>query len=137
MSEPRINYVAIVTCVVFQFILTMFWYSPWVFGELWFTWGKTSIEAFDALGIRPYVMSIVASFVVTYTLAWLIMVTRSDNVKSGAKIGFIVWAGIIAPFLWAGNAYKGYGFELSALESGCDLLAIVISGAVLGSWRRR
>lgn len=137
MPALRINYIAIVTCVVFQFIFAMFWYSPWLFGDLWFTWTNLTIEEFDAIGIRPHILSIIATFIATYALAWLIVQTRSNNVRGGAKIAFIIWAGFLAPLLWANNAFKGYGYELSMLESGCDLINFIITGTVLGSWRRR
>lgn len=137
MFAPRINYIAIVTCVVFQFIFGMLWYSPWVFGDLWLSLAGMSMEQFEALGIAPYVFSIIASFISTYVLAWLIIATHSVGTSSAVKIAFIAWAGFVVPIVWASNAFRGITWELSALELAAQGVDFLVTGAVLGSWKRR
>lgn len=137
MFAPRINYIAIVTCVVFQFIFGLIWYSPWVFNDYWFSLARLDLETVEALGIQPYLMSIVSLIAATYALAWIIITTHSTNAKSGAKIGFYMWLGFLAPAVFAGNAFKGFDIELSVIESSADLINFLVAGAVLGSWKRR
>ena len=127
MFAPRINYIAIVTCVVFQFVFSMLWYSPWLFGT----------EDSEALGLTPYLISIVAAFVFTYALFWLLIETHSFRTRSGAKIAFIVWAGFITPVMWAYDASKAVEWQVTLIASGGQLINFVVTGAVLGGWKRR
>lgn len=136
MFVQRINYIAVFTCVVVQFVLGLIWYSPWVFSDLWFSLAKTNIESFDAMGIRPYIFSIVALFISTYALAWVMIKADARGVLSGAKIGFLMWLGFLAPLEFASNEFKGFALELSLIESCIDALNFTIAGAVLASWKQ-
>lgn len=137
MFTPRINYIAIVTCVVFQFVFGLFWYSPWLFNDAWFQYAQLGHDAFDNYGLNPYLFFIAYIFTSTYALAWIIMKTHTINAGSGAKIGFMMWLFFAAPAIFACNALKGYVFELSFIESGVHFVNFLVAGSVLGSWRRR
>jgi hypothetical protein len=96
-----------------------------------------TLEDVEALGIGPYVVSIVASFVFTYALAWLLIATHTQGTRPAVKVAFIAWAAFIVPVVVSANAFRGLPWQLSALELACQGVNFLVSAAVLGSWRRR
>lgn len=136
----RINHLAVLVTVVLRQAIGFGWYHSRALGDAWMA----------GLGITPdqmrptassFAVSILAGFLFSYAVAWLIQRTRAEGWFGGLKIGlvlaFAVEGGAIAShygFFAAAGAIQPI---VAAIDIGHDLVAGVVTGILLGAWRKR
>ncbi len=98
----------------------------------------TDIERTHNVG--AYVLAIVTSVIVNYTLAWLISRLNATSAVAGLKIALLCWFAFlfveyctIAVF----SAFETNPWPLILIDMGRPFVAFAISGLVLGGWRKR
>ena len=90
--------------------------------------------------VSAYVLAIVSAIIVNYALAWLIARLDATNAIAGLKIALVCWFAFlfvehatIAVF----SAFETNPWPLILIDMGRPLVALSISGIVLGAWRKR
>ena len=93
-----INYLAVVIATLAGFGLGAVWYM--VLGKAWMSAiGKTEAELTPATGTAkamPFVIALVALFVMAWMLAGLMGHIGQVSVRGGALTGFFVWLGFLS-----------------------------------------
>ena len=80
----------------------------------------------------PFVIALVALFVMALMLAGLMGHLGDITVRGGMISGFFVWLGFMATTVVVGQRYQGFGWDLSLIDSGHWLLVALAMGAVIG-----
>lgn len=136
----EINYLAVLVAAVANMILGAWWFSPAGFGKAWMKemgFTQDDIEKAKKKGMgKSYALMFVGALVMAYVLAYIIGVFAPLPMPlvDGALAGFWTWLGFIATVglgmvLWNGKSWKLYSITM-----GYWFVALLIMGAILGSW---
>ena len=133
MQDVDLNWVAIIVATIIPMVLGALWYSPILFADRWMqSVGRTREELGDAnLG---YLLSAVGAVLSSYVLARIIKWGEVDDLWNGALTGLLVWVGFVATVLAVTTYFSGRPRALWLINSGYQLVALVLMGALLGAW---
>ena len=135
----KINHLAVWALVVIHQLIGWGWYT--VLGEKWLNLhARTMTDIERTHNVGAYVLAIVTSVIVNYTLAWLISRLNATSAVAGLKIALLCWFAFlfveyctIAVF----SAFETNPLPLILIDMGRPFVAFAISGLVLGGWRKR
>jgi len=133
-----INHVAVWAAGVVQFILGAGWYT--LLGRFWLAGiGKTEGELMAEQGNSPvpYILALVASLVVAYTLAWLLPKLGAASASSGAATGAVLGLALIGTTLAQNYGFEGRPLSLWLINAGYMVLGMAVMGAIVGHWRQK
>lgn len=125
MPLVDINYLAVVLATLVTFALGALWYSSALFGP----------SPLHRLGQNAFV-SILCHLVMALIVAVLMSLTGFGTASLGVLLGFLVWLGFAAPLALTGNVVSGKGIGAWFIDSGYQLVTLLVTGAILGAWRQ-
>ena len=138
--KTRINHAAVWVLVVVHQLIVIGWYKVF-FGNLWLNLhAKTMTDIDTPNDPMPYVVAIVASIVVNYALARLLVCLGKETAVGGLKIALLCWFSFLFVEHATISAFSAFGtnpWPLVFLDTGRALLAFAVSGLVLGGWQRK
>ncbi len=129
----KINWTAVIVLVVLHQALGFLWYSPMLFGDEWMDSVGLLPEDLDPSNPVPFAVAIAASFAVNITLAWLFTRLYVSSAISGMWIAFICWLTLFFLNSATHSAFEGEPLALVLISGGKELVAFLLSGAVLGA----
>ena len=136
--NSRINHLAVWILVVVHQVIGFGWYT--IFNNIWLNLhAKTMTDIESPHDFAPFLIAIVTSIVVNYTLAWLIVRLNAASGVAGVKIALICWFSFLFCEHATISAFAAFGtnpWPLVFLDMGRPFLAFAVSGLVLGAWRR-
>jgi hypothetical protein len=140
MEFPQLNYLAVVVCGVLIFMLGGLWYSPLLFAKKWMAlMGMTEadIEAASKRTSMPlqYLAVFICGLVTATVLAVVVEQFKDLTAPKGALIGAICWLGFAGATSFGTALFSMKPKQLWLINSGYNLVAFVLAGAVLGAWR--
>jgi hypothetical protein len=132
----NLNHWALLVAALVLWLIGAVWYSPILFARPWMKLipapaspGKSNAMVVGM--ISSFICDIVLAFVLWHFVTW----AGAHSWATGAFIGFLTWLGfIVAPQLPQG-IYENRPFPLFAINSGYWLVGLLISGALLATWR--
>jgi hypothetical protein len=121
--------------------------ASWLFGAVWYMalakpWmaalGKTEADLKQPRGPWgpnwvPFVLSLVAQFVMAWVFAGLLGHLGFRTVRSGMISAVFVWLGFVATTLSTNHAFGGAKPKLTLIDGGHWLGVLVIQGAIIGA----
>lgn len=136
MAFSGINYVAVVIATLAGFGLGAVWYM--ILGGAWMrALGKTGEEISRDQGAAkalPFIIALVALFVMALMLAGLMGHLGNVSVRGGVISGFFVWVGFVITTMGVNHAFSGASPKLTLIDGGHWLAVLVIMGAVIGAF---
>jgi hypothetical protein len=136
MTFAGINYVAVAIAALAAFGFGAVWYM--VLGRTWMhALGKTKAEIQADTGpaqALPFIISIVALFVMAWMLAGLMGHIGNVTTRGGAITGFFVWLGFVITTMGVNHAFSGAKTMLTVIDGGHWLGVLLIMGAVIGAF---
>jgi Protein of unknown function (DUF1761) len=140
MAFSGINYVAVIIATLAGFGLGAVWYM--LLGRAWMrALGKTADEISRDQGAAkalPFIISLVALFVMALMLAGLMGHLGDVSVRGGVISGFFVWVGFVITTMGVNHVFSGASPKLTLIDGGHWLAVLVVMGAVpLGSRRKK
>lgn len=133
---PRLNHAAVLTLVVVHFLLGGAWYAA--FSQPWVAAVGKPLEAFQAASSPLlYLLPLAAALLNNYLLAHLLNATGGPSVRRGLTWAALLWGALLFPYDTVHNSFGLFPFTLTLIDSGKDLVALLLSGAVLGAWRAK
>lgn len=136
MISGRVNHLAIFLLIIVHQAVGFVWYTPNVFGDKWLAFiGKTP-EEIDPSNPFPYIISVLSSIVLCYTMAIFFRVFAVENILKGISIAFVLWFSFLFLNTATHSAFAGYPSGLVFINTGSLLVQFILTGAVLGAWRR-
>ncbi|MGK2922796.1 MAG: DUF1761 domain-containing protein [Methyloceanibacter sp.] len=131
-----INYIAVVIATLAGFGLGAVWYM--VLGLAWMrALGKTEAELKkeDGAGkVLPFIIALVALFVMAWMLAGLMGHLGQVSVRGGVLAGFFVWVGFVITTMGVNHAFSGAKPMLTLIDGGHWLAVLLVMGAVIGAF---
>jgi hypothetical protein len=76
------------------------------------------------------------NLVMTAVLAWFIARLGATSAADGLRVGVVAWLGFVAAVLGPYYAFQAYPFSFFLINAGYPLVALALSGALLGGWTR-
>jgi uncharacterized protein DUF1761 len=131
-----INYLAVIIATLAAFGLGAVWYmvlaKPWAHAL-----GKTEADFAPRPGAAkalPFIIALVALFVMAWMLAGLMAHLGQVSVRGGAMAGFFVWLGFVITTMGVNHAFSGAKPMLTLIDGGHWLAVLLIQGAVIGAF---
>lgn len=136
MEDKRIgmNYLAVVSTGMSAFILSMFWYSPILFGGIWEQYRNEPNPAIPSwtLGFAP-LRELIASFV----LAYLIVRLDLRNWRQSIGLMLLLWLAFHAVGMTGAVLWDNMHWQLGAVHAGDWLMKMIFMGITLTLWLNR
>lgn len=136
MKTLKINHAAVWILVLVHQIIGAVWYSPFFFAEKWVEFTGKSMSDFSNASIVPYFISIAASIITTYTIAYLFKKLSVANFVTGMYYAFIFWFGFLFVELATFNSFELRPFGLTLINGFKSLVTFLVTGFVLGLWKK-
>lgn len=142
MPLVDINYPAVMTATLVTLALGALWYSSALFGprSIRLPIGIPGLSSADPG--RPHragqvaFVSILCQLVMALIVAVLMSLTGFGTLVQGLLLGFLVWLGFAAPLGLSGNVVSQKGIGTWFIDTGYQLLSLLVIGAILGVWRQ-
>jgi Protein of unknown function (DUF1761) len=135
MTFSGINYIAVIIAALAGFGLGAIWYmvlsKPWLRAI-----GKTEAELRPEGSAKalPFIISIIALFVMALMLAGLMGHLGDVSVRGGVISGLFVWVGFVITAMGVNHAFGGAKPMLTLIDGGYWLAVLLIQGAVIGAF---
>jgi len=134
MQPVPIHAVPFLVAVVIKIVIGWVWYSPMVFLKQWQQLsGVTDEQMRGGMG-KAIATWIVGALVMTFVLAHAVYYAGANTAVLGAAVGFVNWLGFIFVVQLDGWAADKRPFKLVAINSGSQLVSLLIMGAILAAW---
>ncbi len=130
-----INWLAVLVAFVIRMVVGTLWYSPVLFVKPWQALTGVTPESMKAGMGKALAADVAMSLIMAFALANIIAASGITDWGNGAGAGFWVWLGFVLAThlpLWG---YENRPLKLIAINTGHNLVALVLMGAVLGGWR--
>ncbi|TSC84962.1 MAG: hypothetical protein G01um101413_346 [Parcubacteria group bacterium Gr01-1014_13] len=134
----NINYLAVLAAAVASMVIGSIWYGP-LFGKKFMAVsGMDKLTPEQQAGMKKtmwmsYVGQFLASLLMFYVLAGIIVGFEQFGWDKGAMAGLIMWLGFVLPIkigdvAWGGNKTM---FWLTSMNM---LVTLLAAGAIIGAW---
>ncbi len=128
-----INGLPIIVAAVVNMIIGMFWYSPFLFGNIWLKLTEKKPEELREVS-RVYSFSIITSLITASILDFFILIAQAGTIFDGIRIGVLIWLGFVATSTLAPYLFEGRPMKLYLLYIAYQLIAFVTMSAILTVW---
>ena len=139
MTLPVVNNVAVLVSGVAIFVLGGLWYSPVLFAKRWVALiGKTDEELKANAGNMPlsYLFVFLCGLVTAWIMALVVGNFAPASAVDGGLIGALCWVGFAGATSFGTALFSGKPKALWLIDSGFNLVAFIVAGIILATWRR-
>jgi len=130
-----INWLAVLVAAIIRMAVGFAWYSPPLWLKPWQALTGVTPETMKAGLGKAMVVDVIASLVMSFALANIIVGANISDWLNGALAGFWVWLGFQATLLVSLWGYENRSLKLIAINLGNNLIALLLMGALLAVWR--
>lgn len=139
MSATGVNYLAILVSAIIIFALGGLWYSPVLFAKRWVALQNRTMEQMKEMNAGGAGMKFVEVFICGLLTAWVLAIVISHygamTLGGGAFVGLVCWIGFAGATSYGSALFSFKPRALWAIDSGFNLVAFVVAGAILAVWR--
>lgn len=116
------------------FALSLMWYSPFLFGDVWLELTRADPSAIPAWTM---LVAPVREIVVAYVLAYLIERLGIVDWKRAAGLGFGLWLAFHAVAMAGAAIWEDMPWRLAAVHAGDWLMKMLFMAVILALWHGR
>ena len=135
MDPIPINWLAVLAAAVIRIVIGALWYSPVLFVRQWQALTGVTDDQLSARLGRGVAVDVVASLVMAFALANIVGASGITDWLNGALAGFWVWLGFILTATLTLWSFENRPLKLIAINTGQNLVALILMGALLAVWR--
>ncbi len=126
-----INYLAILVVWIVHIVIGLIWFRPELFGKEW-----SRITGKELKPAKKWLIpGLIGHVLMVFALVILFKLTDSNTGFSGLFIGLLTWIGFVVPMESGELVWEKIPFRLFLLRTGNQLIAIAVSGFILGAWQ--
>lgn len=134
-----VNYLAVLVAAVANMVVGSFWFGP-LFGKQWVKLSGIKMGGEKSSMTGSYVTAFISSLVIAYVLShfiWLTAIGMGGEVtlNSAMTTAFWAWLGFVATVGTGVVSWEGKPWGYWGITVGYWLVALVVMGAIIGSWR--
>jgi hypothetical protein len=133
-----INYLAVLCSLALSLALGLVWYSPQLFGRVWYRLKRYTPEEADRMKsrIRPaYVAAAIGYTTMALVVAVLVGVLGLASASEGLVLGFLLWIGFVFTTGLITNMFSERRFRSFVIDTIFQLACLLIMGSLIGAWR--
>jgi hypothetical protein len=119
---------------IIYFVLGALWYSPILFGKIWVKALGVNMEDLEQKPI-DFIGSAAAAFIATLFLALLLEIVGMYDVFISLFVAIIVGVGFVLTSGVYDVLYEGKDFVAYLIDGGYHVIALLITGLILGLWQ--
>lgn len=136
MDFGSINWLAVLVCVIVSMISGSIWYNPKTLFPAWWqvVGGGKETPGMQNMGMT-WALTLLSSFVQAVAMSFMVDNMGATDAVSGARVGFMLWLGFIAPTYLVNKLFAGHGLKIWAIEAGNHLVNFLLFGAILAAWQ--
>jgi hypothetical protein len=135
MQEFPINFLAIIVAALIRVALGAAWFSPAAFLPRWRAVVGIDEATMRAGLPRAVAVDVVGAIVMAFVLVHAVVYAGASSIGQGAAVGFFNWLGFIAVTQLSATMHEHRPFAFFAINSGYNLIALALMGALLAVWR--
>ena len=137
MPHYGINWLAILVAAIIPMVLGYLWYSPMLFAKQWLAlMGKTQEEMMKGFNpAKSYGITFVMCLIMAYVMGYFVYYTSSMTFFQGAKIGGMLWLGMVVTTGFQTVTFQGIKQGLYNINAGYNLVCMLLMGGLLAVWR--
>lgn len=135
------HYLPIIVAAASTLVIGGLWYSPMMFAVPWSKGvgldmnDKALMTEMKRTMWVHYLSAVIAAAVTATVLYLLRGALGIDSALGGMRLGFLCWAGFVAPVKFVDALFGKRGQKVLLIESGYHLVCFLVMGAILGGWR--
>jgi hypothetical protein len=135
MEQPHL--LAVIVAAIIPMIIGALWYSPVMFAKKWMALiGKTEEEIKKSFNpMKMYGLSFLASLVMAYVLAHIVINTGYSGFVGGMHAGFWLWLGFVLTTNSSTVLFESRPSGLYWMNVSYYLVSILLMGGLLAVWR--
>ena len=134
MRKQSVNLWAVLVCVLIGQIVPALWYTA--FSDTWMALNGFTADKMNSESPVPYLVSIVSSSFMAYTMAWIFTKIPIKSLIAGLTTGFVFGAVFVLSETVVKDMFSMRPLLLSLIDGGVSVLVYTITGSVLGVWRK-
>jgi hypothetical protein len=134
MQEVNINWLALLVAIVVKVVLGALWYSPIAFAGSWSRLAGITPEQMKIAMPKALPVDVVSAILMAFVLVHAVRYAGAHGIAQGAAVGFFNWLGFVAATHIAGVFWERRPFGLFAINTGYQLVSLLIMGAILATW---
>lgn len=136
MSLYPVNYLVLLLAVLLRAAIGWLWYSPAVFFHPWRRLaglGELTLEQMQAGMGRGVLINFAADFAMAFVMVNVVRYAGAVGPLAGAVVGFFLWLGFVFSVQIATANPEKRPYRLIWINSGYQLVSMVVMGAVLAT----
>jgi len=130
-----VKHVIILIIVLMRQLFIELWYSPILFARHWTAATNKSPEHLRQKDPVSVITSVAGSFLYIYFLAWLLVVSNTQQKTGALDLASVTWLGMILPTMIVHYEKLGYPWSIVAIDSSKELICALMTAAILVTWR--
>ncbi len=135
MKSLTINIVAVAVLAVVHQITNFGWYT--LAGDNWMTLANlTTAQMQASTSPLPYISSLVGAFLSCWMLAWLFVQLKVESPLQGILYAISLYGCFLFFTGMTVDMFHLRPFRLTLINEGINFVNFMLSGAVLGAWRK-
>ena len=131
MDFAGVNYLAVLLAAVAAFVVGSAYYGA--LGKPWMKAARLrqeDVQMTPVLLVTSFVAELVMAFFLAASIAYF--ADGQSTIIGGMVRAFVLWLGFIATTLVVNHRYQSFGWDLTIIDGGHWLLALLAMGAVIG-----
>ena len=132
-SILKIKFKAVIVTGLIAFVLSLGWYSPVLFGEIWMKY-RTNAE--PVVPDWTMLFAPLRELIVSYVLALLITRLKLIRWQSAAGLTFLLWLAFQAVGMAGAVMWDHMPWQLGMVHAGDWLMKMLFMSVVLSRWHR-
>jgi hypothetical protein len=134
----KINWLALLVAGLIAFFVGAIWYTA-LFGKLWLKlqgFSESKVKEMQAKTPPPRFFGgmILSYLMLAFALALLLSGFPERSVTTGILLGLVFWLGSAA-IAMTGHIASDKVLGIYLIDTGCQLVYLLLMGALLGAWR--
>jgi hypothetical protein len=135
MQEISINHWAVIVAALIRLVVAAAWFSPPAFQTPWRQLVGMDEATMKAGLPRAIAGDVIGCLIMAFVLVHAVVYAGASSVWQGAAVGFFNWLGFIAVLQASETMHEQRPLRSFAINTGYNLIALVLMGALLAVWR--
>jgi uncharacterized protein DUF1761 len=129
-----INYLAVIVTGIIAFILSLIWYSPFVFGKIWMEHRHAPIQSSPSWTM---IFAPLRELIASYVMALLITRLTITDWKKSVRLTFLLWLAFHAVGMAGAIIWDNMPWKLGLVHAGDWLMKMLFMAVVLSLWHNQ
>jgi Protein of unknown function (DUF1761) len=127
----KINYIATVVTGLAAFALSLLWYSPFLFGNIWLALRNAPVHPLPGW---TFLFAPLREIISAFLLTHLIVRLGVNNWKNALGLGFVLWFSFYFVQLTGAVMWDNLPWQLGLVHSGDWLMKMLPMSLLLNAW---